>query len=590
MIEEIDSKVMGYDDIEAAVRAFEETERRRLKLDAEPIAHWVDQNPQTFTRRQRDSTTILLGGLTVAHDQIVTAALGGLGYRVKPLDVPDTDALRFGKEFGNRAQCNPTYFTVGNLVKHLVHLRDVEKMSVPEIVDKHVFVTAGACGPCRFGTYVTEYRKALRDAGFDGFRVLLFQQQGGLRQATGDDSGLELNPKFFIAVLQSLMAGDVLNLIGYRIRPYEVEPGSTDRALEECKAIMSSTLHARKSTIRALLQCRRVLSAVKVNRLQAKPKVAIIGEFWAMTTEGDGNYRLQRFLEEEGAEVDIQPVTAWLLYNIWVNVYDTKRRMTLRHDDDAKFGLAGKNPRKKLAVLAVAEKVLRGTFAVYCKAIGLDGYHLSDMDEIATISHQYYDNHLRGGEGHMEVGKLIQHVEQRKSHMVISVKPFGCMPSSGVSDGVQSLVTAKHPEAIFCAIETTGDGAVNVQSRVLMDLFKARQKAQKEYNDLLEAAGLTEEEAARRARRSRLDRALFYPRHVVAGTAANTIIQMRPAAKRALQRPKPQPVAAPSAAPRPAASVPAMASTYGSAKVAFKGGVINLVPVQRPGASASPRM
>jgi predicted nucleotide-binding protein (sugar kinase/HSP70/actin superfamily) len=25
--------------------------------------------------------------------------------------------------------------------------------------------------------YVTEYRKALRDAGFDGFRVLLFQQQ-----------------------------------------------------------------------------------------------------------------------------------------------------------------------------------------------------------------------------------------------------------------------------------------------------------------------------------------------------------------------------------------------------------------------------
>jgi predicted nucleotide-binding protein (sugar kinase/HSP70/actin superfamily) len=47
----------------------------------------------------------------------------------------------------------------------------------------------GACGPCRFGTYVTEYRKALRDAGFDGFRVMLFQQQGGLKQATGEDVG-----------------------------------------------------------------------------------------------------------------------------------------------------------------------------------------------------------------------------------------------------------------------------------------------------------------------------------------------------------------------------------------------------------------
>ena len=35
--------------------------------------------------------------------------------------------------------------------------------------------------------YVTEYRKALRDAGFDGFRVMLFQQTGGLKQATGDE-------------------------------------------------------------------------------------------------------------------------------------------------------------------------------------------------------------------------------------------------------------------------------------------------------------------------------------------------------------------------------------------------------------------
>ena len=102
---------------------------------------------------------------------------------------------------------------------------------------------------------------------------------------------------------------------------------------------------------------------------------------------------------------------------------------------------------------------------------------------MATISHQYYDNHLRGGEGHMEVGKLIQTVEHRKAHMVISVKPFGCMPSSGVSDGVQSLITARYPEAIFTAIETTGDGEVNVQSRIQMDLFKARKRAEAEFRD-----------------------------------------------------------------------------------------------------------
>ena len=84
--------------------------------------------------------------------------------------------------------------------------------------------------------YVTEYRKALRDAGFDGFRVVLFQQTGGLKQATGEESGLELNPTFFWAIVKALVAGDVLNALGYRIRPYEVDAGRhrpRDRAVQE---------------------------------------------------------------------------------------------------------------------------------------------------------------------------------------------------------------------------------------------------------------------------------------------------------------------------------------------------------------------
>src|SRR3954471_23720799 len=85
-----------------------------------------------------------------------------------------------------------------------------------------------------------------------------------------------------------------------------------------------------------------------------------------------------------------------------------------------------------------------------------------------------------------------------KGAMVISIKPFGCMPSSGVSDGVQSLITARYPEAIFTAIETTGDGEVNVQSRIQMDLFKARKKAEEEYQAALGRAGIEESVLAKK--------------------------------------------------------------------------------------------
>jgi len=520
----MNDSTLDYAEIERELQAFEAEERRRLGLEEEAVDHWHDANPQSFTRDQRATTTMLHGGLTMAHDSMIAAALGGLGYTMQPLECPDVEALRLGKEFGNRGQCNPTYFTVGNLIKHLTHLRDQEGMAVPDIIKRYLFVTAGACGPCRFGTYATEYRKALVDAGFEGFRVLLFQQQGGIKQATGETVGLEINGAFAKAMVQSIMAGDCVNLAGYRIRPYEVNAGETDAALEDCKTLLRDALSRRKSLVTALLRCRRRLNQVAVNRLRPKPKVSIIGEFWAMTTEGDGNHRLQRFLEAEGAEVDIQPVTAWVLYNIWEHQYDTRRRLTLRVDDEGIVGLKGKDGTTKLALLWGTGHAVRAIFGIYTRAIGLADYHLPDMDQVATISHQYYDNHLRGGEGHMEVGKLIQTVERRKAHMVISVKPFGCMPSSGVSDGVQSLITARYPEAIFTAIETTGDGEVNVQSRIQMDLFKARKRAEAEYRTAIERSGLEASTLERKFRRKA--KALHHPPHVVAGTAANQVLEL----------------------------------------------------------------
>lgn len=494
-----------------------------LGLQQETRTQWFDPVPRQFLAKDKASTTILFGGLTMAHDYLVEGALAGLGYKVQHMDCPDNDSLRFGKEFGNRGQCNPTYFTVGNLIKYLTHMRDVEGKSKEEIVRNYLFITSGSCGPCRFGTYVTEYRKALRDAGFDGFRVLLFQQQSGLKQATGGESALKLDTSFFVSFIKAFLLGDILNALAYRIRPYEVEAGSTDVVMERCKKILYEALRDRKWLIPTLIKCRKELETIKVDRTRVKPKVSIIGEFWAMTTEGDGNYQLQRFLESEGAEVDVQSLTAWVLYLIWEGRYDTLKRMNLRGEDAGRYGLEGKNPAMRLRMLWFADRALRVMFQTYAKAIGLHDYHLPDMDEVARVAHDHYNNHLRGGEGHMEVGKLILNVAKRKVNMTLSVKPFGCMPSSGVSDGVQSLITEKYPEAIFLPIETTGDGAINVYSRVQMMLFKAKQAAQKEFDEALAKKGVTADQLRNFVPGSVFARPLQTSPHVVASTAANAV-------------------------------------------------------------------
>jgi predicted nucleotide-binding protein (sugar kinase/HSP70/actin superfamily) len=513
-------------DIDAELKAFEDAEREKLGLEIEK--RWLeDMANLQFTKSEKAKITLLIGGLTMAHDYLVSGAFTSLGYNTVPLDAPNYDALRAGKEFGNRGQCNPTYFTVGNLVKYLVFLRDEKGISTKEIVDKYVFLTAGACGPCRFGMYVTEYRKALRDAGFDGFRVMLFQQQGGLSQATGEASGLELNAPFFMGMLKGLIAGDVINGIGYRLRPYEVLPGATDEACEKAKKICYDALLNKKSILVALMKAKEIFKKVEVDRTRVKPKVAIIGEFWAMTTEGDGNYQLQRFLEKEGAECDIQFVTAWILYNIWEVRFDTKNRALLRGADDAKLGLASAGEYgvfiRKIGLWA-GDKALRAAFQTFAHAGGFYGYHLPDMDAVADVAAPFYNNDLRGGEGHMEVGKLILNVVKSKATMTLSVKPFGCMPSSSVSDGVQSLITEKFPGTIFCAVETSGDGAVNFQSRVQMYLFKAKQAAQADFDKALADTGLTLErvEAFLKAN-PRYAAPLYLPGHTVAHTAGDLV-------------------------------------------------------------------
>ncbi len=503
------------------LRAFEARERERLGLDPAP-EQWHDPNPQQFTRAERAHTTVLFGGLTTLHDKLIEAGLGALGYRAEALPCPDGGSLQIGKEFGNRGQCNPTYFTVGNLVGYLQRLRDRDGLSAEEIVRRYVFVTASACGPCRFGMYVTEYRKALRDAGFAGFRVLTFQNSGSGDTAV-EEAGLEFNREFFVTLVKTIIAADVLNAMGYRLRPYELEPGSTDAALRECQRIVARALADRTSVLRALRDCRRTLARVAVNWLQPKPKVSIIGEFWAMTTEGDGNYRLQRFLESEGAECDVQLVTGWLLYSLWQVRYDARQRMRIPHLDRREFrGLV-----KRLALAGAVQFLISSTFRVFARNAGLVGYHLPDMDELAELSHGYYLNQLRGGEGHMEVGKVIQAATKNKAHLVISVKPFGCMPSSGVSDGVQSVVLNHYPDAEFLPIETSGDGAVNVHSRVQMALHKAKRRAESEFDRALAQAGVDRTQASvALSTDRRAASAVRYPRHTVAGTAANAVFEM----------------------------------------------------------------
>ena len=77
--------------------------------------------------------------------------------------------------------------------------------------------------------------------------------------------------------------------------------------------------------------------------------------------------------------------------------------------------------------------------------------------------------------------------------MVLSLKPFGCMPSTQ-SDGVQSAVTSMFKDMIFIPIETSGEGDINAHSSVQMALGEAKAKAKAEFKKCLDQTGYSLEE------------------------------------------------------------------------------------------------
>lgn len=509
-------------------------EREKLRREAglSDVKHFIRPQERPFLAHERGKVTLLFGGLTWKHEELIKAVFRGNGYRCEMLPNPVVADFQAGKEYGNNGQCNPTYFTVGNLVRFL---QSLEAQGVPrqEIIDNYVFFTAGSCGPCRFGMYEAEYRFALQNAGFDGFRVLLFQQTDGIKAASGEP-GLKFSVNFGMGMLNALNLGDVINDLVYQIRPYEVNYGESDRIFREAVDGLCATLRDRhpfefmedgpawltsrvaknniakntlsvlckihdhlygKDYLNAIAACREKLNAIDVDRTRIKPIVKITGEFWAQTTEGDGNFNMFRFLEREGAQVLVEPIATWVAYMMHVAGMGIEARKDVEAPhrnphwwelrkllaNDLKF-------RKKMVALGIGEAMWTHFYHRVVDKMGGLTHHLVPQKELARLAHPFYHQLARGGEGYMEVGKNVYYTVNHLCHMVLALKPFGCMPSSQ-SDGVQSAVINRFKEMIFLPIETSGEGEVNAHSRVQMALGEAKAKARAEFESVLHSTG-----------------------------------------------------------------------------------------------------
>lgn len=459
----------------------------------------------SFSKANIEDTTILLGNLSTAANRLLRATLQNLGYLAQNLPHANLDAFHLGREYSNKGQCNPVYFTVGNLLAFLEDLHYEQGLSREYIVAHYAFITAGSCGPCRFGMYESEYRLALEGAGYKGFRVILFQQS--LNQ-NSKDSGLNFSYYFFLSLIEAVMLADHLNEMRYRLEPYEKNKGEVAETFEKSLRLLENHLLTEKwqhpfeaeggllyafyhkvLRVKQKKLLRRIAHSFEKIELELNkvvPVVKITGEFWAQTTEGDGNFQMFNFLKSEGAEVLVEPISGWLLYLLWLEMQLRGEKRGGKSKDRSLWGwlrLQGEwlsfQVKMRLAVFLFAWR-----YKKLGKLLGNFTRPLVSMHKLASFSRPFIDVRYDGGEGHLEIAKNIYYSQKGLAHMVLSVKPFGCMPST-ISDSVQNKVIEKFPGITFLSVETSSEGKINAYSRVQMQLTQARAKAKKETENAL---------------------------------------------------------------------------------------------------------
>ena len=477
-----------------------------------------------FLAEERADVTILFGGLTWKHERLIEGLLAGAGYCCQALPETDRAAHELGKEFCASGLCNPVYFTAGNLIRFLRQL-EATGLNRAEIVRRYVYFTAACGGPCRFSMYENEFRIALRAAGYNGFRILSFSQDHGINASTGH-TGLEFTVHFGMNSLHAFILGDLLNVVQRRLQPYEMQAGSTVRAVAraadsiaqhfrkfrgfELEHIVPSFLRPQKESpwywvpnnlrkvwyhlygdaMTAIVpSAAKEFEKVEVDWLQVKPVVKVIGEFWAQMTESDGNFQIIDFLEREGAEVSIEPISTWVLYLL----QQKKERMAYRQRVNA-YTARWTKPRKALLArmssfgqrlgFALGSKIYVHHFDRLARLLGVPDLRPAPQAALAELARPHYNTFLRGGEGHLEVGKTLYFTRRKSCHLVLALKPFGCLPSVQ-SDGVQASLVERYPDVSFLPIETSGDGEIHAYSRVQMTLSEAKAKAAAEFERVL---------------------------------------------------------------------------------------------------------
>jgi predicted CoA-substrate-specific enzyme activase len=389
--------------------------------------------------------SVLIPSMGELNIQSLSAVLRRVGIRAMPLPIPDFESLKIGRKNSSCKECLPLQLTTGSLLNYIEAEKNKDEVTV--------FFMPSSDGPCRFGQYHVYMSRLIEELGIEDVAVLSLNSVNGYSEIS-----------VLFDVIDIFWQGFVFaDLMGEAKSVLRVLAEDKDLALKihfhQWERFLDWTENGRKEEIADLVRnIAYELSKIPLKRPISSAKyIALVGEIYVRHDHFCQREIIQK-LESQGFVVRVAPVTEWLAYMMYIFKlkplglqYPLKKRI--------KFNIT-------IALMMRLERKIKRLFV----ESGL--YDLEMLDIPKTIDHAKHvmSEHVYG-EAILTVGLTLREILHNACG-VISIGPFGCMPSrlaeailtsrmsiEGISDikKVDDRFKKNTEDLPFLAIETDGN-------------------------------------------------------------------------------------------------------------------------------------
>lgn len=348
----------------------------------------------------RDSKVhIYIPTLDEFGSKLLAATFRHNGYNASTAMPPGEKEIKTGRTYSFCKECLPLTLTIGTLMNYIK-----ERKNEDDII---VYFMPETSGPCRFGQYNVLMKDIIEKNQIRNVTLL---------SLSSENSYAGMGTPFTLRAWYSAIITDVMDEIKSSIMVLAKDKTKAMEIYGEVARDIEKSIELEKwrDIKKTFKKCAEKLAEIeRIKDIHDVPKVALVGEIY-VRRDDFSRQNIVGKLAEKGIITRVAPITEWFYYTDYLVKHRLSKKSTFKE-------------RIKIFITGFFKSSFEKTIKEIFKATDLYEMRMIDVERMIRNVEDIISPNLTG-EAILTVGTAITEVAE-ESDGIISVSPFGCMPS-----------------------------------------------------------------------------------------------------------------------------------------------------------------